>query len=142
MCTTRTKKYQSVEIPVLEGASQKIMIGDRPELRATSTQRVAIKGIEVVTAAVSPTTPLGDTTAPLTELKKASLVLNVGGLESIFQIPLLKLNRVNDGTSPYSPNPVQFEDLPDVNWSKSYIQFSSAPVGPYSFLLGVDYVTY
>lgn len=141
MCKNKIRRYEQIELQIPVGAGTKVPIGDQTNLRNQSGQAIIVRDIEVITAAVLPTTPNGATNAPLAELKKAVLVLYVNGEESVQRIPLLKLNRINDGASPYQEQFESFDDLRNVDWSKSYILFSSAPATtPYSILLGVSYL--
>jgi hypothetical protein len=140
MCN-KIKRYEQIELQIPTGAPTKVMFPDLPNLRNQSDQAILIKYLEIFTATVVPTTPNGAANAPIAELKKAVVVLYVNGEESIYRIPLLKLNRLNDFANPYQDKHEDFEDLKNVDWAKSYILFASAPANtPYSILFGVSYL--
>lgn len=131
--------FQEIEIPVPVGAGSKVMIPDQPQLRIQKDQKIQVQGVEVFTDVVSPVSPNGATNAPATELAKASLVLYIKGEEKIYRYPLLALIGINDGTNPYRQELPSFDNL-EVDWAKSYIQYSSAPAAtPYVVLLGIQY---
>lgn len=142
MCKSKITRYEQIELRILTGAPTKVMFPDTANLRNQADQKITIKFIEVITAAVLAVTPNGSPNAALAELQKAVLVLYVTGKESIYRIPLLKLNRVHDYVSPYQPEGQDLDDLQAVDWSKSYVQFSSAPNAavPYTILFGVSYL--
>ena len=141
MCKNKIRRYEQIELQIPVGAPTKIMFPDLPNLRNQTDQAITIKDMEIITATVMPTTPNGATNAPIAELKKAVLVLYVNGEESIYRIPLLKLNRINDLANPYQEQWESFDDLKNVDWSKSYVLFSSAPAAtPYSIVFGVSYL--
>lgn len=126
---------------IQSGAPTKVMFPDLPNLRNQTDQAIVIKDVEIFTATVMPTTPNGATNAPIAELKKGVLVLYNNGEESIYRIPLLKLNRINDLTNPFQEQFESLDDLRNVDWAKSYVLFSSAPAStPYSIVFGVSYL--
>lgn len=131
--------FQQVEIPVTAGAGSKIMIPDQPQLRIQADQRVFTHKIEVYTVLVSAVSPNGATNAPNAELLKAVLCLYVKGEEKIYRVPVFALNEINDGTNPYKQIVPELDAL-EVDYAKSYLQYSSAPANtPYVVLLGVKY---
>lgn len=141
MCQNKIKRYEQIELQIPVGAPTKVMFPDLPNLRNQIDQSIVIKDMEVITDTVMPTTPNDATNAPIAELKKAVVVLYNSGEESIYRIPVLKLNRINDGTNPFQQVWESFDDLRNVDWSKSYVLFSSAPANtPYSILFGVSYL--
>lgn len=143
MCTSKIKRYEQIEVPIVAGAPTKVMFPDLPNLRSQADQNIIIKSMEVITATVMPTSPNGATVSPIAEMKKAVIVLYNNGEESIYRVPVLKLNRINDFTNPFQPIWEEFDDLKNVDWSKSYILFSSAPANtPYSFVFGVSYLKF
>lgn len=143
MCVEKIKRYEQIELQIPTGAPTKVMFPDLPNLRNQTDQKIIIKFLEVITATVMPTTPNGATNAPIAELKKAVIVLYNSGEESIYRVPLLKFNRINDFANPYQQQWESFDDLQDVDWAKSYLLFASAPANtPYSVLLGVSYLRF
>ena len=140
MCNSKPiTLFQQVEIPVPVGAGAKVPIPDQPQLRQQADQKIYTQKVEVYTAIVSPVSPNGVTNAPTAELAKAVLVLYVLGEEKIYRIPLFALNEINDGTNPYKQQIDELDNL-QVDWAKSYLQYSSAPAAtPYAVLIGVKY---
>jgi hypothetical protein len=130
--------FQSIEIPINAGAGTQVKIGDQPQLRIQKDQRIYVQGIEVYTDVVAPLTPSGATNAPVAELQKASFCFYIKGEERIFRLPLLALVAINDLTNPYRFELPEFADV-EIEWAKSYIQFATAPVPPYSIFIGVQY---
>lgn len=141
MCQNKIKRYEQIELQIPVGAPTKVMFQDLPNLRNQADQSIVIRDIDLTLVTVVPVTPNGGTNAPIAEIKKAVLVLYNNGEESIYRIPLLKLNRINDFANPFQPIWESLDDLKNVDWSKSYILFSSAPANtPYTILLGVSYL--
>lgn len=138
MCRSKIGLFQEIEIPVNVGAGTKVMIPDQPQLRIQKDQRIFIQAIEVFSIITSPVSPNGVANATLAELQKAVLSLYIKGEEKIYRYPLLALVGINDGTTPFRFQLPEFDNL-EVDWAKSYIQFSSAPVPTYVILLGIQY---
>ena len=63
---------------------------------------------------------------PVADVPKAVLVLYVNGEESIKNIPLGMLVRIDDFTNVYHERIFSFEGLVNVDFDKSYVQFSTA----------------
>lgn len=138
MCRSKIGLFQQIEIPVNAGAGTKVNIPDQPQLRIQKDQKIFVQGIEVFTAVVSPTSPNGVTNATTAELAKAVLCLYVKGEEKVYRYPLLALVGINDGTNPYRFQLPEIENL-EIDWAKSYLWFSSAPVPTYVVLMGIQY---
>lgn len=139
-----------VEIPVAVG-DRRVAIQDQPMLRTYPGHRVVIKGIECITAKVL-TNAVLNSGANITraDLIKSTLVLYSQQWEKVQYMPLARLVSVFDtdsavGTTiPFVANPVTFEDLTEVDWTKSYIQLANgtsiATAGV--IILGIQYLTF
>lgn len=136
---------QLVEIPVTSNGLTRIPIPDQQQLRSLANRTVIIKGIRLITNIVLSNAPLtGGINAPNTELVKMSLVLYSLGWERGQLIPLFVLNDVSgDGTGvPFRFHPTKFNNWRNVDWTKSYLQFSngqSSAGSPYTVLFDVEY---
>lgn len=106
----------------------------QPQLR-----NAYIQGIQFYTPTVLTATPLtGSTPVSLADMKKASLTLYSGDLQVVFSMPILNLNEISDGTSPYVWDLPLLDNI-TISWVKSYIQFSAAPTGGTAISLGAYY---
>jgi len=147
---TPINNFTLVDIPVTANGLTKVAIQDQPLLKSYSNHRVVVKGLRAITAKILTNAPIsGNAISTRAELLKASLVLYCNGWEKEQYIPLLMLNPMADAdattatTIPYAFNPMDFIDLKDVDWTKSYIQYSngtSSANSTYSFLLAVNYL--
>lgn len=131
----RLSLFQAIELPIASGTTlTRFFFPDQSQLR-----NAFIQGIQFYTPTVITATPLtGSTPTSLADMKKASLTLYSGDLQVVYSMPILNLNEISDGVSPY------VWDLPMLNnitisWVKSYIQFSSAPTGATAISLGAYY---
>lgn len=138
---------QLVEVAVTANGLTRVNFPDIQQLRSQVGQNIIIKGIRLVAANVLTNAPLsGNATAPIAELQKLSLTLYCQGWEKGQLIPVLTLNDMSgDGgaTVPYRMNPTKLANWTNVDWSKSYLQFSNGTVSansPYSVLFDVEYV--
>lgn len=140
---------QMVEIPVATG-QQRVPLPDVQQLRNTQGQTIVIKAIRLITAKVLTAAPIGgQTTAPRDELRKMSLVLYAEGWEKGQLIPVLEFNDNHDSdtaaatTISFRGTATRLADWKNVDWPKSYLQFSNgtaAAGGPYAVLLDVEYI--
>jgi len=134
-----------IEIPVTANGVTRINIPDIQQLRSQQGQVIIVKGIRTITAKVLTNAPItGSVVSPIAELRKASLVLYADGWEKGHLIPLLTMVDEADAdattatTIPYRFKTTKFDDWKNVDWSKSYIQFSNGTVSatqPYWFVL-------
>lgn len=137
---------QLVEVPVTADNLTRIAIPDQQQLRSLVNRTVVIKGIRLITADVLTSGALTPgPTAPVTELQKMSLVLYSMGWERGQLIPLLVLNDISapGAGTPFRFHPTKFNNWRNVDWTKSYLQFSNgaASVGsPYTVLFDVEYL--
>lgn len=130
-----------VEVQVTANTTgSQIVFPDVPQLRNDASQTISIRAIEIVTPATLTNAPSGAAVSPITELQKAVLVLYSEGWNKVFQIPLLFLNHIQDSTpNPFARTIREFNEMPKVDWNKSYINFMVAQTPTYSFLFNIDY---
>lgn len=141
------KRYEMVEltIPAGTGAGSRVPFNTIPQLRNQQNQDIFIKGIKIFLASVYAASQANNAIPgfPATELPKCVLVLYVNGEESIKQIPLAQLNNINDVANPFQFMEDTFEDLSNVDWDKSYVQFNTAAAGaPYVIPFGITYMRF
>jgi hypothetical protein len=115
--------FQSIEIPIVSGNTlTRLFFQDQAQLR-----NAAVNSIAVYTPASITATPVtGSTPATLADLKKATLTLYSGDLQVIYNIPLLSMNNISNGTDPFVFELPVLDGIV-ISWVKSYIQFSTAP---------------
>jgi hypothetical protein len=141
---------QLVEIPVGAVVTQRVNIPDQPQLRSMQGQTVIVKAVRLITDKVSPQAPtIGLVNATRDELRKMFLVIYCQGWEKAQYIPILVLNDMVDADSteattiPYRNRTTRFSDWPNVDWTKSYIQYANGTPSDgsaYAVLLEVEYV--
>lgn len=148
MCKQNSiKRYELIEVIIPASSTGAVPFPDVPNLRNQSDQKITVIDIEffpdyvyansfVNTAVVG--TPIG-------EIPKAAVVLYVNGEESIRRIPLGKLNYVQNAgiAAPFSIERIAFDELQNVDWPKSYIQFNAAAQATqYIIPIGVTYLKF
>jgi hypothetical protein len=141
---------QLVEVPVGANGLTRINFPDIQQLRSQVGQTIIIKWIRLITAKVLTNAPtVGGVVAPIAELRKVSVTLYSEGWERGQLIPLLTLNDVADAdattatTIPYRNHPTRFANWKNVDWSKSYLQYSNGTQSansPYVFVFDIGYV--
>jgi hypothetical protein len=137
---------QLIEIPVNANGLQKIVLPDVQQLRSQVGQVIIVKAIRLIPPAVLTNAPtIGGVNAPLTELVKISLVVYCEGWEKAQLIPILTLcdQFIEGSGTPYREKTTRFNNWRNVDWSKSYLQYSNGtPTAgtPYSVLLEVEYI--
>lgn len=135
-----------VEIPVPVGATGRVQLPDVQQLRNYGDQKIIIQGIRLITASVLTNGVItGATNAPATEIKKISLNLYSEQWEKGHFMPIGVFNdtHVEGDAFPYRQYATDLDNWEDVDWSKSYLQYSSgtAPAGtPYCLMLQVAYL--
>lgn len=117
------KLYQAIEVPIPSGSTlTKYFFQDQPQLR-----NATINAFQVYTTNTLSATPLtGSAMVSAADMKKSFLTLYSGDLQVVWNIPLLAMNNISNGTDPYV-----FE-LPNIqgiviSWVKSYITLATAP---------------
>lgn len=140
------KRFQIVELGgaggIANGTTGRVNFLDQAQLRNQPGQIVIITNIEIFMDSVYSHSQVTNSIVgfPAADLPKAVLNLYVQNEETIFYLPLAKLNHVDDGLSPFQWDLQGFDRLPDVAWDKSFVQFSAATAGgPYVIPFGVTY---
>lgn len=137
---------QIIEIPVTTNGLGKVNFPSIANLRNQEDQVIIIKKIQLITPSVLTNAPVsGAVVAPLTELQKISLVLYCEGWEKGQLIPALTLNNMfTEGSGePFKTSPVRFDSWRNLDWEKSYLQYSNGTVTagqPYAVVFEVEYV--
>lgn len=141
---------QLIEVPVNVNGIGRVNFPDIQQLRSTPSNDIVIKEIKLITVKALARGIYNDSpNAPLAELQKCALVVYCEGWEKAQFIPLLELNPFYDAdgaaatTIPWTHGGKRFADWVNVDWSKSYIQYSNGTVSansPYVFIFNVGYI--
>jgi hypothetical protein len=137
---------QLVEVPVNTAGLQRVQFPDVQQLRSLVNQRIIVKEIRLITADVLTNGPItGLAAAPVAELQKLSLVIYCEGWEKAQYLPVLVLNdmTVPGGTTPHRYSGTRFNDWQNVDWSKTFLQYSNGTLSagaPYVLMFDVVYV--
>lgn len=145
MPTSKIKLFEMVELTVPTGtaAGSRVVFNTIPQLRNQLNQVIHIKDIEVfpITSYAKSQTNPAINGMVATEISKLVLVLYTNGEEGVKQIPLVKLIHTDDKVNPFQQEFNGFDDLQNVDWDKSYVQFNAAAAaGPYVIPFGVTYM--
>ena len=119
----RIKRFESVEINVPNGSTlTRFFFPDLPQLRMAK-----IEAIQVYVAGAISATPLtGSTPVTVADAKKSFLTLYQGDLQLIYNIPLLGLNNIQEGTTtPFVFELPSMNDI-DISWTKSFVSLPTA----------------
>jgi len=116
------KRFEAVEIPVPSGSTlTRFYFPDLPQLHSAK-----IQGLQVYTAASIALSPLTGSALPvLADLKKSFLTLYQGDLQVIYNVPLVALNNLVDGSTPYVFELPNINDI-SISWTKSYVSLPTA----------------
>lgn len=139
----KIKMFEIVELTIDANNPGRFYFETQPQLRNQSDQIIIIKGIQLYLVTAYAFSQVTNTVPGVTaaEAIKATLTLYVNGQEDVKNIPLPQLNNINDLASPFQQEIQNFADLQNVDWSKSYVQFSAAAAGsPYVIPFGVTYM--
>lgn len=137
---------QLIEVPVLANGRGSITFPDIQQLRSLTTQRIIIKALRLITADTLTNGPLtGQPTAPVAELQKISLIIYCEGWQKAQYLPILTLNDMTlpGGAIPHRYHQTRFNNWENVDWSKTFLQFSNGTVSanaPYVVLLDAEYI--
>lgn len=141
----QVKRFELVELLVPAATFGRVTFQTIPQLRNQPDQIIQITSIKIY-----PDTSYANSQQtgslpgmPATEIPKAVLVLYVNGEESIKMIPLAQMNAINDFASPFQQELWAFDQLKNVDFDKSYVQFSSASdANPYVIPFGISYIRF
>lgn len=139
--------YQAVEvvIPGVAGGQLGTQF-NFPDLPYLRPNMAAIQAIEVYTLATQTNGPISGNPLPSLAVMQKSVITLYGGIDGvkqgnqiIQQMPLLRLNNIQNATpDPFSTNMMRFNNL-QVDWTKSFIQLASAPANTvsWSYFFGI-----
>ena len=118
----KIKRFEAVEIPVPNGSTlTRFYFPDLPQLRDAK-----IESIQIYAAGTLAASPLTGSALPvLADLKKSFLTLYQGDLQVIYNIPLVALNDISDGSTPYVFELPMINDI-SISWTKSYVSLPTA----------------
>jgi hypothetical protein len=144
MCNIKIKRYETIEIIIPAGSAGSVPFPDVPNLRNQNDQKIIVVDMEFFPDYVYGASFLNTTIpgTPIGEIPKAAAVIYYNGEEAIRRIPLGKINYTeNLGIgAPFQHERTSFDELNDVIWPKSYIQFNAAIAGaPYIIPITVTY---
>ena len=119
----RIKRFEAVEIPVPNGSTlTRFYFPDLPQLRNAKIEAVQV----YVAGAISATPLTGSTPVTVADAKKSFLTLYQGDLQLIYNIPILGLNNIQEGTTtPFVFELPSMNDI-DISWTKSFVSLPSA----------------
>jgi hypothetical protein len=138
---------QLIEVAVPTNGKQRVPFPDVQQLRSTTTQRIIIKGIRLVTLeTLVAGIVTGNPNAVATECVKIAMVIYCEGWEKAQFIPILVLNDVSlpgGQTFPHRYQASRFNNWENVDWTKSYLQYANGTVSagaPYCVMFEVEYI--
>ena len=138
-------RYELVELTVPAATLGRVTFQTIPQLRNQPDQIIQINAIHIF-----PITSYANSQAtsvlpgmPAADIPKAVLVLYVNGEESIKMIPLAQMIHINDFASPYQEQLWLFDQLKNVDFDKSYVQFAVASdAAAYVIPFGINYIRF
>lgn len=137
---------QLIEVPVTQNGLQRVQFPDVQQLRSTANVKIIVKEVRLITAETLTHGPItGFVAAPVAELQKLSLVIYCEGWEKAQFLPILVLNDMTTqaGAIPHRYHPTKFDNWVNVDWSKTYLQYSNGTQSAnssYVVMLDVVYV--
>lgn len=146
----RDRRSQLLELIIpatIISANQKVYFQSQPQLQSINMDRkVYLKKIETYSSSMMNGSPLtsGNAVASPAAIINGVLTLNVLGSEDLQYIPLGDMVNLQADTGAgftvFSRQPMYFEDLYQVDWSKSYVQLIGIPAAtPFSYIFKVSY---
>lgn len=139
------KRFEMVELTVNANNPGQFNFNTQPNLRDQPDQIVYVQGISVFPDTLYSNSQTSGAIAgvAMTEIPKAVLSLYVDNELSMFRLPLAMLINAQDNNQPsiFQQEILSFDNLRNVVWEKSFVQFSVAPVGaPYVIPFGITYI--
>lgn len=137
---------QLIEVPVITAGTSKVQFPDIQNLRSQVGQVIVIKAIRLITPSVLPVASTsGLPNATLAELQKLCVVIYCEGWEKGQLIPVFTMNDMFTEASgePFRYQKMRFADWKNVDWSKTYLQYSNGTVSagtPYAVMFDVEYI--
>lgn len=145
----KIKRFEIVELGsttgIPTGTTGRVPFQDQPQLRNQPNQIIVIVNVELFLDTVYANSQYTNTIVgfPAADLPNAVLVLYINGEESVHYLPLAKLNHIDDLTNAFQRELQGFDRLTNVDWDKSYVQFSAATTGgPYIIPFGITYLRF
>jgi hypothetical protein len=141
----KINRYELVELIVPALTLGRVTFQTIPQLRNQPDQIIQIQSISVfsVTSYVNSQNTSSLPGMPVAEIAKAVLVLYVNGEESVKMIPLVQLIHVDDQGNPYQQELWGFDQLKNVDFDKSYVQFSVlSDASAYVIPFGISYIRF
>jgi hypothetical protein len=118
----RIKRFEAVEIPVPNGSTlTRFYFPDLPQLRNAKIEAVQV----YIAGAISATPLTGSTPVTVADAKKSFLTLYQGDLQLIYNIPLVGLNNIQEGSTPFIFELPSMNDI-DISWTKSFVSLPTA----------------
>lgn len=121
-----------IEVNIASGATGRVTLPDVPQLRNQGDQVVVIQTVRLISPKVlTHGVTTGTAATPLADLRKISFTIYSQQWEKGQYIPILLLNDQQDSDStaattiPFRAQPTRFANWKDVDWNKSYLQFSN-----------------
>jgi hypothetical protein len=117
-------RNESVEIIIPSGSTAtRYNFPDLPNLRDAIIER-----LEIYTTTTLSATPLsGSAPMATADLKKCFLTLYQGDKQVLYRLPVLTLHRMAQSTDPYVFELYQLADVQNISFTKSFIEFPTAP---------------
>ena len=143
----RTTRFELIEISITVqpvGRLSTFNFGQQPLLQSISgDQQVFVKSIAAYTSdmlALSPITP-NNTVLLAADVSNTILNIDTGGKFSFHRLPFVELLKFQGTTAPSQFWPYEVNDIWQIDWTKSEVQFlnATASVVPFSVVFGITY---
>ena len=134
-------KYEFIEIIVPAGTTNtRFFANDQPQLRFVSQMALSLYPAQIVPKSILS----GNNNIDDADFLQGFLVLYYGDKESTNRAPLSIFNNISNNTTTLSPSVFALAGYQgqQIQWSKSYVQFTNAPAAvgaPRSICIGVYY---